>query len=200
MSPLGRPKEFLIDHALQAAIDVFRTKGYEAATVTDLTAAMGIGKQSLYDTFGPKRDLYLRAIRHYADRAAAPLLEALQGPGPPAQRLADALRYWVRAHRDPAANACLMTHTAAGHGPDDPDIAPLLIEHQRRLRDAFDQVISEAQDAGEIATSAHPGCIAALLASLAHGAVVAARCDPEGQVVSDAVDALLCLLTSPAHR
>jgi AcrR family transcriptional regulator len=61
----GPPKAFGIDAALRAAIIVFWQKGFDGASLTDLTEAMGINRPSLYGTFGDKQALYLRALDWY---------------------------------------------------------------------------------------------------------------------------------------
>ncbi|MEO0377177.1 MAG: TetR/AcrR family transcriptional regulator [Cyanobacteria bacterium P01_A01_bin.17] len=67
MSKTGRPREFSVDAALDKAVEVFYVKGYEAATLDDLTAAMGIQRPSLYSAFGNKEALFLRAIERYRE-------------------------------------------------------------------------------------------------------------------------------------
>jgi AcrR family transcriptional regulator len=64
--PRGRPLSFDRDAALEAAMHVFWERGYEAASVADLTAAMGITPPSLYTAFGDKEQLFLEAIERYA--------------------------------------------------------------------------------------------------------------------------------------
>ncbi|MEP2989839.1 MAG: TetR/AcrR family transcriptional regulator [Parasphingorhabdus sp.] len=72
---VGRPKEFNEDDALMAAVNVFWSKGYDGASMKDLTEAMGINGPSLYATFGDKLNLYLKAIDQYATNdACAPLV------------------------------------------------------------------------------------------------------------------------------
>lgn len=67
---VGRPKKFDRDHALNTAINVFWRKGYDGASLTDLTKAIGINPPSLYAEFGDKEKLYLSAIEHYASNDA----------------------------------------------------------------------------------------------------------------------------------
>ena len=64
---IGRPRNFDIDEALLAAMQVFWNKGYDGASLKDLTKAMGISGPSMYAAFGDKRELYLKTIDHYAD-------------------------------------------------------------------------------------------------------------------------------------
>lgn len=73
----GRPKSFDKEAALEKALDVFWTQGYDGASLKDLTAAMGINKPSMYATFGNKEQLYLQAIEMYKLREGAPFFEAL---------------------------------------------------------------------------------------------------------------------------
>jgi AcrR family transcriptional regulator len=72
---IGRPRAFDKDQALQAAIKVFWEKGYDGASMKDLTIAMGINSPSLYSVFGDKQKLYLEAIDRYSDDdGCAPLV------------------------------------------------------------------------------------------------------------------------------
>ena len=64
-APKGRPREFCVDAALAAALRVFWSKGYEGASMADLTAAMGITKPSLYAAFGNKEALFHKALDLY---------------------------------------------------------------------------------------------------------------------------------------
>lgn len=72
---MGRPRNFDKDEALLAALNVFWTKGYDGASLKDLTKAMGISGPSMYSAFGDKRELYLQTIDRYADvNACAPIV------------------------------------------------------------------------------------------------------------------------------
>jgi AcrR family transcriptional regulator len=64
--PRGRPLSFDRDAALETAMHVFWERGYEAASIADLTSAMGITPPSLYTAFGDKEQLFLEAIERYA--------------------------------------------------------------------------------------------------------------------------------------
>lgn len=75
---LGRPKEFDIEQVLDTAVGIFWTKGYDGASIKDLTTGMGISGPSLYAEFGDKRGLYLRAIEQYANNDACTPLVALE--------------------------------------------------------------------------------------------------------------------------
>ncbi|KJY85115.1 TetR family transcriptional regulator [Vibrio galatheae] len=76
----GRPKSFDREVALERALDVFWTQGYDGASLKDLTQAMGINKPSMYATFGNKEQLYFQAVEMYKNREGAPFLSALGQP------------------------------------------------------------------------------------------------------------------------
>jgi AcrR family transcriptional regulator len=76
----GRPREFCVDHALAQALRVFWTKGYEGASLTDLTDAMGITRPSLYAAFGNKESLFRKALDLYEREKMAYINEGLARP------------------------------------------------------------------------------------------------------------------------
>jgi AcrR family transcriptional regulator len=76
----GRPREFCVDEALSAALRVFWTRGYEGASLTELTEAMGITRPSLYAAFGNKESLFRKALDLYEREKLAYVIEALAEP------------------------------------------------------------------------------------------------------------------------
>src|SRR6476659_5295165 len=76
----GRPREFDVDQALAAALRVFWQKGYDGASLTDLTDAMGVTRPSLYAAFGNKESLFRKALDLYEREKLAYIGEALAAP------------------------------------------------------------------------------------------------------------------------
>src|SRR5216110_2711717 len=79
-TPAGRPRSFDLDKALDRALQVFWHKGYEGASLSDLTQAMGISRPSLYAAFGDKESLFRKVIDRYFEGPAAYIRGALQEP------------------------------------------------------------------------------------------------------------------------
>src|ERR1700737_2538375 len=77
---LGRPRSFDIDGALDRALQVFWRKGYEGASLSDLTKAVGVNRPSLYAAFGDKKALFRKALNRYLTGPAAYTQEALKEP------------------------------------------------------------------------------------------------------------------------
>jgi AcrR family transcriptional regulator len=79
-TPKGRPREFCVDQALAAALRVFWRKGFDGASLTDLTEAMGITRPSLYAAFGNKEELFRKALDLYGREKLAYVQSALAAP------------------------------------------------------------------------------------------------------------------------
>lgn len=117
---MGRPRAFSEEAALDAAVHVFWEKGYEGASLDDLTRAMGINRSSLYSTFGDKGTLFRRVIARYSAGPMASLWEALRQPT--AREVVQAiLRSLVKFLADPShPHGCLTLQggLACGSGAE----------------------------------------------------------------------------------
>ena len=81
--PLGRPREFDADSRLDRAMEVFWQRGFEGATLPELTAAMGINRPSLYAAFGNKEQLFEKCLDRYVSGPAGYIRQALAAPTAP---------------------------------------------------------------------------------------------------------------------
>src|SRR5580692_6017411 len=93
--PRGRPRSFDETGALEKAIRVFWSKGYDGVTIDDLVAGMGVGRPSLYAVFGDKQALFLRVLRAYEENKRALAAKALLSPPALRDSLASFLRHVV---------------------------------------------------------------------------------------------------------
>jgi AcrR family transcriptional regulator len=78
--PSGRTRQFVVDEALDRALEVFWAHGYDGATLPELTRAMGINRPSLYAAFGNKEQLFRKALGRYQTGPMSSLTEALRQP------------------------------------------------------------------------------------------------------------------------
>ena len=107
--PRGRPRSFDETGAVEKAIQVFWSKGYDGVTIDDLVAGMGVGRPSLYAVFGDKRAVFLRALGAYAERKGASAAKALLAPQSLRDSIAGFLRYNVEsATNKGSARGCLL--------------------------------------------------------------------------------------------
>ncbi|KIZ43605.1 MULTISPECIES: TetR/AcrR family transcriptional regulator [Rhodopseudomonas] len=107
--PRGRPRGFDPEQAVATAQKLFHARGYDAVSVADVTAALGINPPSFYAAFGNKAGLYSRVLTRWADTGAIPLADILRPDRPVAVSLAALLEEAARRYAaDPATAGCLV--------------------------------------------------------------------------------------------
>lgn len=155
---MPRTKAFDPDEALERAMEVFWVRGYEGASMKALLDAMGISRQSLYDTFGDKQQLFEQALDRYAQRNVSAMLEELEQPGADVaaiRRFFEQLPAMLLAF--PERRACLMANTMSTRlaGPDSASSATMVAAHRDRLTEAFLGPLDRAAG-GETGASTSP--------------------------------------------
>jgi AcrR family transcriptional regulator len=171
---LGRPRSFDADKALDRALQVFWRKGYEGASLSDLTKAMGINRPSLYAAFGDKAALFRKVLDRYADGPASYVLEALQQPTARAvmERL---LRGAVEMSADPHnPRGCLMVQGALACGKETEPIRQELIVRRAAGEAAVRRRFARAKAEGDLPADANPADLARYVAAILHGMAVEA--------------------------
>ncbi|NEO92378.1 MAG: TetR/AcrR family transcriptional regulator, partial [Moorea sp. SIO3G5] len=89
---VGRKLEFDREEALEKAMDLFWSKGYNATGLNDLLKHMGIQRQSLYNTFGSKHALFLEAVQNYGQTVVCCIEQRLNEPGSPLENIRNLIR------------------------------------------------------------------------------------------------------------
>ena len=172
---MARPKAFNEDEALAAAMEVFWRTGYERASLDVLLQAMGISKQSLYDTFGDKRALYLKALAHYREQT----LTSMRAMFASARKARDGfsrLLLGLSAESDEQhARGCLLLSANLERETGDAVIAQFLRENQSAVEQIFAQAIAEGQTSGELSKALNPEALARFFAVTIQGMRAMAR-------------------------
>lgn len=179
---MARTKEFDPDLVLQRAMDLFWERGYEATSMADLVDHLGIGRASLYGTFGSKHDLYLAAMRRYLRGSEANFVTALAQPGPALPAVRAFVESWVsEALADPHRRGCLVVNAAVELSPRDPEVARQVEVSWSVLETALVSSLVRAQAQGELADAKDPHQIANFLLVMMQGVRVVARAAPEAE-------------------
>lgn len=147
---MARTKVFDPAAALDAAMSVFWQKGYEATSLDDLLRAMGIGRQSMYDTFGDKKQLYLSALEHYIVTGEAEMKRQLTGRPSPLAAIADFLRAAASVGDAQRARGCLAVNAVAEFGSADSAVVALNKRSERTAESLLDDALAQAQGLGEV--------------------------------------------------
>lgn len=145
----GRPRKFDRDEALQRALDVFWEKGYQNTSIDDLLERMGIGRQSLYDTFGDKEALFCEVMQLYHRQVSARLGAILAAPTPPLDNIRRLFLTLVEKFGDGQQRGCLLVNTSmefAASVPGCPvqtEVGRMFDELRRGFRETLSRAVAE---------------------------------------------------------
>jgi TetR/AcrR family transcriptional repressor of nem operon len=191
---VARPKAFDRDRALEEAMHVFWVKGYEPTSLEDLLRAMKIGRQSLYDTFGDKRSLFLECLAHYVDLTDAFVSACLVGA--PSVKAAFR-RLFMQVVNEPLNHqrrGCLLVNSAVELAPHDADAARIVAVNQRTTERLFRRALELGRKRGELGVAHDVPALARYLVSALQGLRVTAKANPNRAALRDVVDVSLAVL------
>jgi AcrR family transcriptional regulator len=173
---MARPREFDREEALERATGVFWAKGYASTSTDELLAAMGIGRQSLYNAFQDKRALYLEALERYQRTTTAGHLQRLNGAASPVAGVKALLLGLISDDDDTRALGCMGVGAICEFGSTDPDIAALRSKASPALlHSRLAERLKEGQAAGEIDCSLDCAAAASFIQMTMQGMQLAAR-------------------------
>ncbi len=193
---MPRPKEFNPDDALEKAMHVFWHKGYEAASMEDLLTAMNINRGSLYDTFGDKRELFLKAMDRYSTGGGiGTRLSILNQPGPALSLIRQFIGHLLEfGLSDPLRRGCLITNTVMELAPHEKDIARKVAERLHMAEDAFFRLLARAKQEGELAKDKDPRALARVLVTMMQGTIVMIKAGTPADEVKQTAETALSIL------
>ena len=192
----GPKKQFEPNDALRAAMVVFRRHGYNGAGLTELLVAMQIGRKSMYDTFGTKRQLFLQAVALYARDELRDLNALLNAPGSPVENIAAALNGWQTVHGQPHSHGCGIGNSVADFACDDSEMATILRGYLQAFERAWATTLHRTKEAGELSPNAAPDDLAGLVLTAAQGTALLGRVGNGSALPASASRALLALIRS----
>jgi len=168
-SHLGRPRAFDPDTALEAALRVFWTKGYEGTALSDLTVAMGINRPSIYATFGNKEALFRKALDRYNAKMTGFTAEALKLPT--ARAVAERLMVGTADLLSCPGNpkGCLMVQGALACGDEADPIRKELIARRATGEAALRERFARAKAEGDLPAGADAADLARYVMAVMHG-------------------------------
>jgi AcrR family transcriptional regulator len=147
---MARPREFEHETALEQAMLVFWARGYSGTSTEHLVKAMGIGRQSLYNTFGDKWQLYVQALTDYQQRSTSAHAKRLQTPASALKGIRAMLQGLVADDDKLRALGCMGVGAACEFGASEPQLAELRAKGATYLRTKLAERVREGQSTGEI--------------------------------------------------
>ena len=174
----GPEKQFNREEVLGKAMELFWNQGYAATGMSQLLSHMGIGRQSLYDTFGDKKSLYLAALERYFAFVGDQWKLELDAPGSPMGKLKGLFQRMLVVAEQTGFCGCFIGNAMAEFGDDDEDVRRILGKALDRMETMLAGVLEQAKEVGELSPQARPCDLAKLLVVVTQGSALMSRLEP----------------------
>ncbi|MEM7414898.1 MAG: TetR/AcrR family transcriptional regulator [Gemmatimonadota bacterium] len=188
---MARPKAYDEDTALEAAAELFWSRGYEAASMADLESAMQMGRQSIYNAFGDKRSLFMKALDRYIRTNRERIADSLLAPEADLTTIREhfesMVEYWTTGPR----RGCLVANSILEVGEEDQGIAASCQFNQQTVLDGFENALQNAVSTGQIPAGTDVEGTARMLVAQVYGMTVLVKGGATKEELSPIVDALL---------
>lgn len=195
-APKGRPREFCVDQALTAALRVFWTKGYEGASLSDLTEAMGITRPSLYAAFGNKEALFRKALDLYEREKQDFMHSSVDAPtarGVAERLLQGALKMQLNSC-DP--KGCMGVINSVACGAEAEAIRAEVLARGAAAKRGLTQRLERAKAEGDLPESADPAALTSYLIAIAQGIAMQAGAGASRDELQGLIDVSLSMWPS----
>jgi TetR/AcrR family transcriptional repressor of nem operon len=198
---MARPRAFDEDTALDAATACFWRDEYEATSIRELAAEMGINAPSLYNAFGDKRSLFRDVLRRYVERSTRARIERFETSLPPKLAVQGFLKEIVeRSLDDTDRRGCLLVNSALEIAPHDREVGAEVAAHLGEVERFFCRAIAAAQADGSVPPSPNAEDLARMLLGITLGVRVLARSSPRRDLLEGVVRPALGLLDWPEKK
>jgi TetR/AcrR family transcriptional regulator, transcriptional repressor for nem operon len=192
---MARPREFDEAAALDGAIECFWRRGYAATSVRDLATEMGVGCTSLYNAFGNKRAVFVRALERYLDGSMRERIRRFETTRPPKQAIQGFIQEIIRRSlADGDCRGCLLVNSAMEVAPHDRGLRRAIAERLGELEAFFRRSVVAAQRNGTVPAERNAVELARLLLGVVLGIRVLARTNPDGALLRGLARPALALL------
>ncbi|MFC9708388.1 TetR/AcrR family transcriptional regulator [Paenibacillus sp. NPDC056933] len=153
---MGRAKEFDTESVLRKATAVFGAYGYEGTSLTVLLNELGIARQSLYDTYGTKHDLFVSALKLYIQQKTESGIQLLDECTSVRQGLEQLFNEVVNVLTDEVRrNECFIINSAVEQAPQNHEIAEFIQDNNKRMEDILLAALIRGHQNGEFHHAKH---------------------------------------------
>jgi TetR/AcrR family transcriptional repressor of nem operon len=192
---MARPREFDEAAVLDAAIEKFWHRGYEATSVRDLADEMNIAGASLYNAFGDKRTLYERSLNRYLDQTFRERIRRLESTLPPRYAISAFLQEIIkRSLTDKQRRGCLLVNSAIESAPHDAQFLGIVATFLEEVEAFFFRSVSKGQANGTVTRAHSAQDLSKSLLGILLGIRVLARIRPERKLLEGLVRPVFGLL------
>jgi TetR/AcrR family transcriptional regulator, transcriptional repressor for nem operon len=192
---MARPKEFDENEALSRAADVFWRNGYHNSSMQELVAETGVCRASLYETYGDKHALYLKALDLHRKRGTQALTEAIQSQPSAVAQVRAMLGVVVNQLLAEPQQGCFLTNATLEMLPDyGPTVGPFVEGNLNTLEQLFGDVLQNGLNTGELPPDLNVPSTARFLISIVGGLNVVGKARPNRESLEEIVEISLTVL------
>ena len=192
---VARTKDFDENEVLKKAVSLFWDKGYNGTSMQDLVDGLGISRSSLYDTFGDKHQLYLKALDNYQQDYGQQLCTLIKEAPDARAAIRSLLELIARdLQADAQRKGCFVVNAGIELGNHDAEVNKLICRNEQTLEDAFLKALQKGQEKNEINRDKDARALARFLSNTVKGMQVSGRGSTEPQFFKDIIDMALAVL------
>jgi AcrR family transcriptional regulator len=185
----GRPREFDMDEALDKAVHVFRERGFNATSISDLADAMGLVTGSIYKAFKDKRAVFLAAYDRYAFTRDLQLQKIFRLDKPGKEKIRDFLKLYVDvSYGIDGRRGCLVVASAIELATYDSEVAKRVKDSLSTTEEQIIALILEGQKDGSIPLNIDPEVAARFMLCFFQGLRVVGKTGPASKDMKHAAD------------
>lgn len=165
----GKPLSFDRNEVLEKAMEIFWEKGYVKTGMTELLDHMGIQRQSFYNTFGSKEEVFVEVVKLYSSSVLGRVKSILGQERHPLENMEQLFAMWQEMGEAKEGCGCMMGNSIAEFGLSQEAVGTLLKTQVEGLYEIFYQAFSKARDNGYLAENKDPKALATTFVTISQG-------------------------------
>ena len=192
---MARTKDFDEQEVLNKAVNIFWLKGYNATSMQDLVDGLGISRSSLYDTYGDKHTLFLKALESYQCTNSGRLCQITNCEQPAKVTIKGLLEFVIdELLNDKSQKGCFMVNAEVEVALHDKQVSEMIRKNDQQLEESFFTVIKKGQEKGEITSQQDARALARFMYNTIKGIQVTAKSTQDGAMFDDIVNLAVSVL------
>ena len=192
---MARTKDFDENEVLIKAVNLFWYKGYNGTSIQDLVDGLGISRSSLYDTYGDKHTLFMKALESYQASASGAMCNIISNNVSAKVAIRRLLELTtLELVGDNQHRGCFMTNAAVEVAPHNAEVNNMICQNDQLIEDAFYQAIKKGQESGEITNKKDARALARFIFNAVQGIRVSAKLTSDKAVFDDIVELTMSVL------
>jgi TetR/AcrR family transcriptional repressor of nem operon len=192
---MARTKDFDENEVLIKAVNLFWHKGYNGTSMQDLVEGLGISRSSLYDTYGDKHTLFMKALESYKASASDMMCNIINNAVSAKVAIRRLLELTtLELVGDDLHKGCFMTNAAVEVAPHDTEVNNVVCQNDQQIEDAFYVAINKGQESGEITSKQDARALARFIFNSAQGIRVSAKLNSDKAFFDDIVNLTMSVL------